>query len=338
MKRILSIVLILVLCLCFVGCKQDKGRKLYNVDLEKYVELGEYKGIKIDTKSEEYRAIYDSAILSDIINNKLNKEESITKGTVNPGDIANIDFVGKKDGVAFDGGTASGYELTIGSGSFIEGFEEGLVGKEIGTTVDLNLTFPENYQKAELQGAKVVFTVTINSVKPTKTPEEYYGNLGFESVEKYYENIESIVTEQLLYKAVTDNSKINDYPKKDLEVLTDYYFEVYKDNIEYSYQVEFSEFLTSQNLTEAQFKEDLVTNMVKPYMDSQMLWYAMFDKEGMKLSDKDITATIKKIMVKSGDTSAKEADIREDYGDYYIESLAISDKVLEVLKENAVIS
>ena len=338
MKRILSVALILALCLCFVGCKQDKGRKLYNLNLEEYVDLGEYKGIKVDTKSEEYKSIYDSAITSDIINNSLNKADSITEGTVKFGDIANIDFVGKKDGVAFDGGTATGYELTIGSGNFIEGFEEGLVGKEIGSIVDLNLKFPENYGNEQLNGAAVVFTVTINSVKPAKTPEEYYGDLGFESVEKYYENIKTIVTEQLLYRAVVNNSKIKDYPKKDLEVLTDYYFEVYKENIEYSYQTEFSEFLTSQNLTEAQFKERLVTNVVKPYMDSQMLWYAMFDKEGMKLSDEDITVTIKKIMAQSGDTSASEADIKENYGEYYIESLAISDKVLVVLKENAVIS
>ena len=86
------------------------------------------------------------------------------EGTVENGDNVNIDYVGKKDGEAFEGGTAEGQDLVIGSGSFIDGFEEGLIGKEIGSTVDLNLTFPEDYGVEELNGADVVFTVTINYV------------------------------------------------------------------------------------------------------------------------------------------------------------------------------
>ena len=81
------------------------------------------------------------------------------------GDIANIDYVGKKDGVAFDGGTANGYDLTLGSGQFIPGFEDGVVGMKIGETKDIPLTFPENYQAEELAGKEVIFTVTLNALK-----------------------------------------------------------------------------------------------------------------------------------------------------------------------------
>ena len=81
------------------------------------------------------------------------------------GDIANIDYEGKKDGVAFAGGTASGYDLSLGSGTFIPGFEDGVVGMKIGETKDIPLTFPENYQSEELAGKDVIFTVTLNALK-----------------------------------------------------------------------------------------------------------------------------------------------------------------------------
>lgn len=83
---------------------------------------------------------------------------------VEVGDTANIDFVGKIDGVAFDGGTAKGYDLVIGSGSFIPGFEEQLVGAHVGEKVNVNVTFPKDYHEAKYQGKAAVFEVTINSI------------------------------------------------------------------------------------------------------------------------------------------------------------------------------
>lgn len=86
------------------------------------------------------------------------------KQVVEDGDIANIDYEGKKDGVAFDGGTAQGYNLEIGSGTFIPGFEDALIGMKVGETRDIDLTFPEDYKSEELAGQDVVFTVTVNSI------------------------------------------------------------------------------------------------------------------------------------------------------------------------------
>lgn len=91
-------------------------------------------------------------------------ELDTTEGVeIKEGDTVAIDFVGKEDGVAFEGGSGS-YNLTIGSGSFIEGFEDGLIGKKVGETVDLNLTFPEDYGNPAHAGKDVVFTVTINGI------------------------------------------------------------------------------------------------------------------------------------------------------------------------------
>lgn len=87
------------------------------------------------------------------------------------GDEVNIDFEGKKDGVAFDGGKGEKYDIVLGSNSFIPGFEEGIVGKKAGETFDINLTFPKSYHVEELKGAKVVFTTTVNEVKEVAEPE-----------------------------------------------------------------------------------------------------------------------------------------------------------------------
>lgn len=87
------------------------------------------------------------------------------KTVVENGDVANIDYEGLLDGEAFDGGTAQDYDLEIGSGSFIDGFEDGLIGAEVGKETDLNLTFPEDYGNSDLAGKEVVFKVTVNAIK-----------------------------------------------------------------------------------------------------------------------------------------------------------------------------
>ncbi len=338
MKRILSVVLALALCVCFVSCKQDKGRELYNVNLEKYVKLGDYKGIKVDTNSKEFEEYGTSYILNDVLQNNLQSTESIKEGKVAMGDTVNIDYVGKKDGVAFEGGTAQGYDLTIGSGAFIEGFEDGLIGKEIGSTVDLNLTFPENYQKAELQGAKVVFTVTINSAKPAKTPEEFYGTLGYASVEEYYDVVKQKTISAILQKEIIENSKVLDYPKKDMDLLYQDYYSGYEEQLQSYYQMSVENFLSTQGITEEEFKESIITEEIKPLMDMQMVWYAIFDNEDMQLTQEDTDNKIKAIIAQNGDSSIDRTDVIEQMGEYYIEMLVVSDKVFEFVEKNAVIS
>ena len=127
-----------------------------------YVELGEYKGLTVEVSPT---TVTDEEVLKQIrANAGSDILEEVTEGTVEEGDTANIDYEGKLDGEAFDGGTAKDTDLEIGSGTFIPGFEDGLIGVKIGDTVDLPLTFPENYTE-ELAGKDVVFTVTVNSVK-----------------------------------------------------------------------------------------------------------------------------------------------------------------------------
>ena len=146
----------------------EDGSVVLTVSTELYPEvtLGEYKGIeleKVDTTvtDEDLQKEIDHARE----NTALIEDVEDADAAVENGDIVLLDFCGKKDGVAFEGGTAENYELTIGSNSFIPGFEEGMVGMKVGEEKDLDLTFPEEYHAADLAGAAVVFTVKVNAIK-----------------------------------------------------------------------------------------------------------------------------------------------------------------------------
>lgn len=133
------------------------------------VKLGDYKKLKV----KKEKVVVKDEEINDTIE-RIQKgfaEKKDVKRVPKLGDEAIIDFVGKLDGVAFDGGTASDYNLVLGSNTFIPGFEEGIVGKEIGSTFDLGLTFPEDYSSKELKGKKVIFTTTLKAVKEIVLPE-----------------------------------------------------------------------------------------------------------------------------------------------------------------------
>ncbi len=157
------------------------------VPVKPEVTIGQYKGIKI-TKYEY--TVTDADVERDIENTRrrLAKDVEATDRPAEEGDTVNIDFVGKKDGVAFDGGTAEKYDLTLGSHSFIPGFEEGVVGMNIGDVKDIGVTFPEDYQEESLKGQPAVFTVTLHKITGKELPvldEEFAKKLGSDSVEAY---------------------------------------------------------------------------------------------------------------------------------------------------------
>lgn len=337
MKRIISVMLaVLTAAVIFAGCGKNGARVLYNDKLSKYIKLGDYKNIPVDTKSDTFKEFYDDVLSSDISTNDLYVRK--TEGTVASGDTANIDYEGKKDGVAFDGGTAQGYNLTIGSGSFIDGFEDGLIGKKIGDTVDLNLTFPEDYQSTDLAGKAVVFTVKINYVKTDeeRKPEEYYKELDFDSLEAYKADVTERAAKDYLLDKVLENSKIKDYPQKDAETIYNAYKNMFDTNIQGQYGIDLATYLSYNNQTEEDFKSSITDEQIKPLMKEQMVLYAVLDKEKIGLTDKDIQYQINET-VKDYD-GVSEDKIKEFYGDYYFEYLAVNEKVLDFLYVNADIS
>lgn len=133
------------------------------------VKLGAYKGLKISHEPKKITAKDVDAELERVREQNVRYVEK--QGVIENGDIANIDFKGFKGNVQFDGGTAEAYDLEIGSHSFIEGFEEQLIGKKAGDEVDVNVTFPKEYQAKELAGQPAVFKVKVNVVKSKELPE-----------------------------------------------------------------------------------------------------------------------------------------------------------------------
>lgn len=162
------------------------------------IKIGDYKNLKSTAKKV-------SVTKKDIseITDRLKKGFSSKKTVQRPAkltDEVNIDFEGKKDGIAFDGGKGEKYDLVLGSNSFIPGFEDGIIGKKTGETFDLKLTFPEDYHVDNLKGAEVVFTTTINEIKEVVEPElndELAAKAGpFKTVEELEDDIKREITKQ----------------------------------------------------------------------------------------------------------------------------------------------
>ena len=139
--------------------------RLVSVDnVEKYVTIADYKGITLDNSVPE---VTDEDIENRIAENLKDNSVEVTdeNAVIQNGDTATINFVGTKDGEAFEGGTGNNYDLVIGSGTMIPGFEEGIVGMKKGETKDVPVTFPESYRNSELAGQDAVFQITVQSFK-----------------------------------------------------------------------------------------------------------------------------------------------------------------------------
>ena len=338
MKRILSLMLVVfLLSALLTACGKNKTILFSSVDFDKALTLAEYKGITLDTSSDEYGEFYDNVIVSDIKSNSLYIEK--TEGTVSDGDIANIDYVGKKDGVAFEGGTDEGYDLEIGSNSFIEGFESGLIGAEIGKTIDLNLTFPEDYGNEELNGADVVFTVTVNSVQTTDgvEPKDIYEDLGYKTLKEYENDVKERATENYFLNLVRSKSEIKEYPDEDVKTLKTQIKDALNNNFTSYYGMSLESYLTQNGMTMIDFENNLLNNQVKPLIAETMPLYAILDKEGVKITDEDIETKLDELVkeYESSGTSVDAETIKKSVGEYSIENLAVQEKALEIIKENA---
>lgn len=158
-----------------VACSGGKDGKGTITKYKGQIELGDYKGLEL-TKTEYEITEQDLQNKIDAILDAASSTEQIKKGKVKNGDTLNINYTGKINGEAFDGGTAQGQSLTIGSGRFIPGFEEKLIGVKIGDTVDLDLKFPDDYNNEELKGKECVFTVTVNYKEGKKIVPEWNDN------------------------------------------------------------------------------------------------------------------------------------------------------------------
>ena len=263
------------------------------------VTLGNYKGIELeDRKIEVTDEEVDSYIESVL------EYEASTKEVDRPaenGDTVNIDYVGKKDGVAFDGGTAAGSDLVLGSGSFIDGFEDGLIGAKKGDQVTLNLTFPEDYHAEELAGQAVTFDVTVNAVKEPseqeltdewvnsytqgaqKTVAEYQAEIKRELTDQYKQSAYTADVTNAI-QAVIDSSEFNIDP-----AALEYETKVQADQaLVYlqQYGMDLESYLSMTGLTQEEYDEQMKSTGEES-VKTQMVVEEIAKKEGLELTNAD---------------------------------------------------
>ena len=267
------------------------------------VTLGEYKGVDVEVRDvtvtdDDVKQYVDSLVTYNPVMEEVDREAK-------DGDTVNIDYMGKKDGVAFDGGTAQGYDLTLGSGTFIDGFESGLVGVKKGDKLDLNLTFPEQYGNADLAGQAVVFEVVVNAVKEKKD-----ATLDDEWVKNYSNGAQATVAEFLdaqkkeMQEQREQNEhavELNDLISTAMENAT---FDVNPDAIEYEaqkmmqssqmslaqYGIDLDSYLSMTGMTKEEYEEQMRTNG-EEYAKMKMLVKEIAAKEGMEeLTEADYKA------------------------------------------------
>lgn len=337
--------------LMLVACSGKKAAdSSENKDYADYVTLGSYKGMELTEKTVK---VTDQD-LQDKINEILSQNSTakeIKKGKVKEGDTVNIDFKGTKDGVAFDGGTATGQSLTIGSNTYIEGFEDGLIGVKVGDTVDLNLTFPENYGNEDLNGQDVVFEVKVNYIEGKKVTPKWNDNFvqgisDYNTTKDYEQELkeelnkdaEESVKYDLEYQ-ILDNlvngSKYESLPEKDVNSYTDSMKKYYKDYAEKN-NMEYKDLLSNTfQMSEDEFNAQ-VQSTAENAIKQKVAVYAVAEKEKLKPEGDELEK--KELAIAQQYGYDKLEDFATAYGDDYAEQLVIREVVIDYIKENAKIT
>lgn len=308
------------------------------------VKLGKYK--KLGIKKEEVKVTKEE--IDHALEETLNRySENITKdGSVENGDIAIIDFEGFKDGVAFEGGKGENYSLTIGSNTFIPGFEEQLIGMKAGETKEIEVTFPEEYHSEDLKGAKATFKVKVNEVKTIKVPElnkDFFDDLGMEGIDseeslrkQLEENIqvhkeshaENDFIDALLVKAV-ENMKV-DVPDAMVNDETDRMLRQYEENLKMQ-GITLQQFYQFTNSDETALKDQMKEEALKRVKE-RLLLEEIKKEEKIEVTDEDAE--------KEADDLANKYQMKKDeflklFGGIEMVKYDLEmRKALEVLKDN----
>jgi trigger factor len=278
------------------------------VDTKQKVELGEYKGLEIQEIDSEVSDKEINQYIDDI-RSKQAEVSTITdkRNVLKKGDTANIDFVGKKDGEPFAGGSAEGYDLEIGSGSFIPGFEEQMEGMKVEEVRNIELSFPEDYYVSDLAGQPVVFEVTLHAIKRKVLPElndEFVKDVSnFETVEAYKEDIKKMLSKEKAaeiknrYKAEiavkateqTDVVAPESQVKAEAEnFMNDIKFQMSQQGISLEDYVKF----TNGNMEDI---EKECTARAESFVRQHIVFEAIAEAEGLEISDEELEAEYNKM-------------------------------------------
>lgn len=324
----------------------EKGVKLVAVTpVKPDVAIEAYTGIKIkefvyNVKDEDVDAEVEK------VRDRNARKIDVTDRPAQNGDICNIDFSGSVDGVKFDGGTAEKYDLTLGSGAFIPGFEEQVVGMNVGETKDVNVTFPENYQAESLKGKAAVFSVKLNGIKGKELPEltdEFIKDAtGCATVDEYKAKAKERLQKQAEKRGrdATENSILEALSEKATAEIPDAMIEAQIDsimqNVEYQlmYQgLKLDDYLEYIGTSKVDFRKNYVDQARKNVLN-QLIIEKIIKLEGLGATEAEVDERIAaqaKEVEKDFDEYKKNMDVRQKQ---YLEQDIVLTKLFDFLKKN----
>ena len=307
--------------------------------------MGEYKGIEVTAEAPAVTDEYLQSYIDYVLQSNMVTTD-ITDRAVQNGDFTNIDYEGKIDGVAFDGGTAQGYDLEIGSGSFIPGFEDGLIGAAIGETRDVTVTFPESYPSEEVAGKEAVFTVTVNSIHTETIPEltdelvkglegncstvDEYRQYAYELLMEDEQSTHDSNAQMDILAKVVENSEFKEPPA---EMVTRYYDRIKSNMSSYAamYGYDLESFMAATGSSEEQLQES-----AEQASREIIAMKAIADAENLNVTDEDMDEELAKNAGDYGYEDVEEYKKALDLKGY--KEYMMTEKVLSFLFDNAVIT
>lgn len=308
-----------------------------STDYFQYVTLGEYKGIQVepivitdeDLQTElSYQLEQDAAV------------SEVTDRAAAIGDVVNIDYVGTIDGVEFEGGSYQGDSLELGSGAFIEGFEEGLVGVMPGDTIMIPLTFPEDYWDAEMAGQEAEFAVTINYIEEVTSVPDFTDELVIEwtggelTTTKQYEDWlrNQMEMDALNYRrsqymqTVMSNSQINALPEDRVEAMVQEITDYHASMVNAQYGISLEEYISASGMTQDEFEEELYPQ-AEESVAQLLVVLAIADAEGITITDEECEEQA----IVYGYTGF--SDVIEQYGEERAKEIVLMDKVIDMMMD-----
>lgn len=333
MKKILVLVVALaMLSLALISCDTKGDYFDYsgcNVVKDGYVTIGDYKNVKLD-----YSTVTDAEIEAKW-NDMLKADDAATvEDAAELGYAVNINYVGRIDGEAFEGGSDEDHVLILGSGSFIDGFEDGVVGMKAGDTKTIDCTFPEDYHSEDLAGKTAAFEVTVNKVydPALKSQAEIEAKTAklLTAATLTPEDIQSRAWNQFV-----SDAKVNKYPEKLLTKLTE---ERYNSNLNMYMQIFgfttvdelFSTGFVTEESLRAQSKSD-----AESIIKEELVIYAIAQAEGWKVSKDEFNAKVADMVTFYGLENAKQ--VRSLFSDQTIETKVLYDKAVALVASGATV-
>lgn len=321
-KRIISIVLgVCMLSGILAGCSSGSSAGGGTISNE-YVEVKGYKGVEI-AKVEAPAEITDEEVEGYILSIQEQNAETkeVTDRAAQLGDVATIDFVGKMDGEAFEGGSGEDYPLELGSGTFIEGFEDSVVGHKIGETFDWEGAFPEDYQSTDLAGKDVVFTITLNALSEKSVPEltdEFVKTVSptATTVEEYKEEVKKELQDTAeeeyaatvnvaAYDEVMKNVTVKKYPEGEVEKMKQSFLDQYVSMAE-MYGMEYDQFVEEYMQTTVEEFEAQAEEAAKERVKQNLAIELIAEKEKLTPTEEQYEEEYEKLAATYGYGSVEE--------------------------------